>query len=259
MSLYDLDEIINRMRYVVAGDVIEPGDHNTTVDAIKKIRDILSQISVSPAPSISMFDYIIDIYSDRIVITGAGGETTELSSIDELNSWFNNNKGKRIRINTHTAVYSDLILTQNEYWVIGKEIFADIVLTEKNISLYMLAPVYPYVYANYITNVDPSTSQMYDISGLNLFATLANIYIVGDPDMTITDINIFVMASKEIYIYYASGNICAPNVISFHSEASVFKLLYVVSLGRVLLYNVSPVEDSYWFIVSLGDTHTEGL
>jgi hypothetical protein len=255
MSLSDLDEIINRMRYVMTGDVIEADDHNITVDAIKKIREILSQISVAPAPSISVFDYIIDIYSDRIVIAGADGKTTELSSIDELNNWFQNNKGKRIRINTYTVVSNDLIFTQNEYWVMGKEIIANIVLTEKNISLYMLAPL-PYFY---ITNVDPSTGQLYDVSGLNLFATYASIDIEGSPDMTITDINIFVMASESIFIYYVSGNICAPNVISFYSEESVFKRLYVVSLVYMFLSNVSPVEDSFWFIVSLGETYTENI
>jgi hypothetical protein len=263
MSLSDLDEIINRMRYVMTGDVIEPDDHNITVDAIKKIREILSQISVAPAPSIAVFDYIIDIYSDRIVITGSDGKTTEISSIDELNNWFKNNKGKKIRINTHTVVSNDLILTQNEYWVIGKEIIADIVLTEKNISLYMLTPVYPYtnrtVSTNFITNYDPSTGQMYDVSGLNLFATHANIHIEGNYGMPITDINIFVMTSIEIYIYYASGNLYAPNVIFFYSEESVFKLLYVVSLEYMFLDDVSPVENSYWFIMSLGDTYTEDL
>jgi hypothetical protein len=263
MSLSDLDEIINRMRYVKTGDVIEPDDHNITVDAIKKIREILSQISVAPAPSISVFDYIIDIYSDRIVITGSDGKTTELSSIDELNNWFQNNKGKKIRINTHTAVYNNLILTQNEYWVTGKEIIANIVLTEKNISLYMLTPVYPYAYGivstNFITNVDPSTGQMYDVSGLNLFATHANIDIEGSPDMTITDINVFVMMSNGIYARYVSGNLYAPNVITFYSEESVFKFLYVVSLEYMFLVNVSPVRDSFWFIMSLGETYAEGL
>jgi hypothetical protein len=263
MSLSDLDEIINRMRYVMTGDIIEADDHNITVDAIKKIREILSQISVAPAPSIAVFDYIIDIYSDRIVITGADGKTTELSSIDELNNWLQNNKGKRIRINIYTVVSNDLILTQNEYWVIGKEIIAKIVLTEKNISLYMLTPVYPYAYQIappiYITNIDPSTGQMYDVSGLNLFATHASIDIEGSPDMTITDINVFVITSTSVYIYYVSGNVYIPNAIYFESEDSVFEFLYVVSSKYLFLRNVSPIENSFWFIESLGETYTYEL
>jgi len=67
------------------------------------------------------------------------------------------------------------------------------------------------------------------------------------------------MASESIFIYYVSGNICAPNVISFYSEESVFKRLYVVSLVYMFLSNVSPVEDSFWFIVSLGETYTENI
>jgi hypothetical protein len=100
---------------------------------------------------------------------------------------------------------------------------------------------------------------LYDVSGLNLFATHASIDIEGSPDMTITDINIFVMTSESIFIYYVSGNIYAPNVISFHSEESVFKLLYVVSLVYMFLSNVSPVRNSFWSIVSLGDTYTENI
>jgi hypothetical protein len=100
---------------------------------------------------------------------------------------------------------------------------------------------------------------LYDVSGLNLFATHASIDIEGSPDMTITDINIFVMTSESISIYYVSGNIYSPNVISFYSEESVFKLLYVVSLVYMFLSNVSPVEDSFWFIVSLGGTYTGDL
>jgi hypothetical protein len=40
----ELDAILSRIRYVRAGDVIEPDDHNLKVDAIKVIRDILSKM-----------------------------------------------------------------------------------------------------------------------------------------------------------------------------------------------------------------------
>jgi len=40
----ELDAILSKMRYVTSADVIEPDDHNLKVDAIKKIRDILSKM-----------------------------------------------------------------------------------------------------------------------------------------------------------------------------------------------------------------------
>ena len=45
LDLSGLDEIINRLRYVKTGDYVLASDHNDLVDAIKKIREILSGIS----------------------------------------------------------------------------------------------------------------------------------------------------------------------------------------------------------------------
>jgi hypothetical protein len=39
-----LDSIIAMIRYVRSGDIIQPEDHNYIVDALKKARDILSEI-----------------------------------------------------------------------------------------------------------------------------------------------------------------------------------------------------------------------
>jgi hypothetical protein len=40
----ELDAMLSRIRYVRAGDVVEPDDHNLKVDAIKKVRDILAKM-----------------------------------------------------------------------------------------------------------------------------------------------------------------------------------------------------------------------
>lgn len=39
-----LDSIIAMIRYVRSGDIIQPEDHNYVVDALKKARDVLSEI-----------------------------------------------------------------------------------------------------------------------------------------------------------------------------------------------------------------------
>jgi uncharacterized coiled-coil DUF342 family protein len=39
-----LDSILAMIRYVKIGDIVEPEDHNYMVDALKKARDILSEI-----------------------------------------------------------------------------------------------------------------------------------------------------------------------------------------------------------------------
>jgi hypothetical protein len=61
----DLDAILSRIRYVRAGDVIEPDDHNLKVDAIKKARDILSKMEsyyISQLNAlISQLNYILNV------------------------------------------------------------------------------------------------------------------------------------------------------------------------------------------------------
>jgi len=62
MSLSELDEIIQRLRYVSSGDIIEASDHNNLVDAVKKIREILGTIGAGVSPCIALTTPFADYY-----------------------------------------------------------------------------------------------------------------------------------------------------------------------------------------------------
>jgi len=68
------------------------------------------------APGTPLFDHVVEIYSDKIVVKNPGGSTTTLGTIDELNTWLSNNKGKRIAIYAYANVTSDINLYSGEYW-----------------------------------------------------------------------------------------------------------------------------------------------
>jgi len=71
MSLDELNEIINRLRYVTSGDIIEASDHNNLVDAVRKIREILSFIGgagVANPCGYKLYDFIKNVCSNGDII-----------------------------------------------------------------------------------------------------------------------------------------------------------------------------------------------
>jgi hypothetical protein len=139
-----LDSIISMIRYVKSGDIILPEDHNYVVDALKKARDIVSEMeswctglkeqlddcktkledceknlqairAVLALPSLLLFDYIVEIYPDKIVVTANDGTKTTLSTIAELNDWLKSVRGKRIVVYSYTEVNDEIVLTGNKY------------------------------------------------------------------------------------------------------------------------------------------------
>ena len=47
--VYELDPYLSKIRTVRSGDIIEPEDHNSIVDALKKLREILEKIETAVA------------------------------------------------------------------------------------------------------------------------------------------------------------------------------------------------------------------
>jgi len=160
-------------------------------------------------PTIPFFDYIIDINSNEIVITASDGSKKILGTVDELNNWLNNVRGKKIRINANTVVVDDLYLMQNEYWIFGERIASNIYLREKNITIISFAPLTDYVTGTYVTNYDPDTdSYNIDVSGFKLFAVYADVDIeAGETVTTISDISIHVLSSSTIVLDSVDGDV----------------------------------------------------
>jgi len=160
-----------------------------------------------PAPPIPPFDYIIDIYSNKVVVTDASGNTTELPSISDLNNWLKNITGKRIRINVNVEIYDNLFLTPNEYWVFGEWMHGDIYLTGKNITIVSFTRLGDKSYRGFISNYNPQARGFMDVSGLKLYSVYAELDIHGKADMVLRDVLIYVEQTYESFIEYVVGDV----------------------------------------------------
>ena len=209
-----------------------------------------------PAP-IPIFDYIIDIYVDKVVVTDAYGNTVAtLSTVNDLNNWLRNVKGKKIRINANTVVIDDLYLPQNEYWIFGERIASNIYLREKNITIISFAPLTSYTSGTYVTNYDPDTDGYnIDVSGFKLFAVFADVDIAGSETVTtISDISIHVLSSSTIVLDSVDGDVyLVGNDIRIYN--STLRNAFIFAFSSLSMGNISSGTSSspawgVWCIVS---------
>ena len=202
-----------------------------------------------PTPAISAFDYIIDIYSDKVVITNPDGTTTQLSTIAELNDWLRNITGKRIRINANVEVYSDIYLSPNEYWIFGEWIHGNVYLTGKNITIISFTRLGDYSYGGYLSNYDRQTQSYVDISGLKLFSVYADIFISGSPTMRSTDVTIYVENTTYALIERIVGDIYVRGGIVSVYECTLYNV-YIEANQVSMDYVSSGDYMGSWVVVA---------
>ena len=174
------------------------------------VQTLAKQLPVPPA-----FDYIIDIYSDKIVIIASDGSTTTLNTINDFNSWLKNVRGKKIRINTHVVVTQDLVLTSNEYWVFGDRIDANVYVVEKNITIVSFAPLGNSYEERYVQNSDPITRKAIDASGLRLFAIYADLAIdtpYSLPPSIYEPVTIVLLSTTHSELIGITGDVVAQGI-----------------------------------------------
>jgi hypothetical protein len=165
------------------------------------------QVPVAPPVGVPAFDYVVDIYSDRIVITSPDGATMQLSTIADLNNWLRNITGKRIRINAHVEVYDSIHLSPNEYWIFGEWIHGSIHLCGRNITIVSFTRLGESGYRTYVTNYNPQLNDYVDVSGLKLYSVYADVDIHGKSDMILRDVLIYVEMTHTSFIEYIEGDI----------------------------------------------------
>jgi hypothetical protein len=163
--------------------------------------------TIPPTPTIPVFDYIVDIYSDKVVVTNPDGTTTQLSTIADLNNWLKNITGKKIRINANVEVYNDLILTPNEYWFFGEWIHGSIYLLSGKHTIISFTRLGDKSYRAFVSNYDPTTWNKMDVSGLKLYSVYAELDIHGRSDMVLRDVLIYVEQTYESFIEYVVGDL----------------------------------------------------
>ena len=212
-----------------------------------------------PTPTLTpIFDYIIDIYADRVVITDAYGNTVAtLSTVNDLNNWLSNVRGKKIRINVNTVVTNDLVLTQNEYWVFGEWINANVYILEPNTIIYSWAPMGNGENWVFVSNWDPNIGDYVEAHGLRLYAfTYADIDIEGiEDEFTLQNVVIYVASSSTSYIMYASCDLYINGGYIWVSDA-VLRNAYIVAWEVLYLYSVTGNRGN-WVIISYSTTYIE--
>jgi len=209
---------------------------------------------IPPTPPTPVFDYVIDIYSDKVVITNPDGSTTQLSSISDLNNWLRNIAGKRIRVNANVEVYDDLILTPNEYWIFGEWIHGNIYLLSGKHTIISFTRLGDYLYGMktrkipcYITNYDPQIEDYVDISGSKIYSVYADLGLYGSPDMVLNDITVYILDSFGSYIEYINGDIYIQNCQELNILNSTLRNAYIEA-DFLRLSNVVSRVGGVWFI-----------
>ena len=204
-------------------EILAGGIALVTIVAILQL--LLSRFFARPAPvAMPAYDYVIDIYADKVVITASDGSTTTLGSVAELNDWLRNVKGKKIRINIYVVVTSDLRLTCNEYWVFGEGISANVFVTEQNTTIISFAPLAINCDECFVKNYDPDIKGYVDISGFKLFAVYADLEIVTPyslPPPTYMPVAIVVLSTSQTTLIGTKGDVV---VKGFYFEMDYCKL-----------------------------------
>jgi hypothetical protein len=175
-----------------------------------------------PLPPIPVFDYVIDIYSDKIVITNPDGSTTQLTTISDLNNWLGNVTGRKIRINVNVEVSRDIYLTPNEYWIFGERVSGTIYLLSGKHTIVSFAQL------GEVTNYTWRPTVYYDISGSRLFILYAEyVDITGTSDMMLDDLVIVVYHSYSTSLEYAVNSDLYAQGYFIHSAVSVLRNVYI--------------------------------
>ena len=210
----------------------------------------------APAP-IPIFDYIIDIYADKVVVTDAYGNTVAtLDTVNDLNNWLKNVRGKKIRINVNVVVTNDIELTQNEYWIFGEWINANVYILEPNTTIYSWAPMGNSANYAYVSNWSLNTGDYTEAHGLRFYAfTYADIDIEGIAGVfTLQNVIIYVASTSTSYIEYVNGDLYISGGYIYISD-SVFRNAYIVAWN--VLYLISVTGNGNWLIISYSTSYVE--
>jgi len=160
-----------------------------------------------PIPAIPAFDYVIDIYSDKVVITNPDGTTTQLSTITDLNNWLSNITGRKIRINVNVEIYDRLLLTPNEYWFFGEWIRGGIYLLGGKYTIISFTKLGDYGMGALLINYDPGARTQTDISGSFIYSVYSDAYIAGKSNMILSNVSIYIELTMESYFEYINGDL----------------------------------------------------
>jgi hypothetical protein len=229
---------------------------------LQPLRDP-SKLFIMPPPTpsiqpIPVFDYVIDIYSDKVIVTNPDGSTTQLSTISDLNNWLRNVTGKRIRINANVEVTADVTLTSNEYWIFGNTLQYLWLLSK--ITLYAYAPI------GWLVNCDPSKlsdadrQREYfdacreDISNSIIYIDYGFYVNIAGSQTTLN--NIFIYANNVAYGSFE--NLDGASIVARGSDIDVYtttvKLLILEVFDELWFGDITALDGAVVVMISHGYT-----
>jgi hypothetical protein len=213
--------------------------------------------TIPPTPSIPVFDYIVDIYSDKVVVTNPDGSTTQLSTISDLNSWLRNITGKRIRINANVEVYNDIYLSPNEYWIFGEWIRGKIYLLSGKHTIISFTRLGDLSNRSGIFNYDLQLNEYTDVSGSRIYSVYANLYLQGTDSMILNNILVYLVHASECFITYVRGSVYIINggYISL-TNSTLYDVF--VDADELFLGTIASDGTGTWTLISRYTTYFGG-
>jgi hypothetical protein len=172
----------------------------------KQVQTVTQIIQTTQPQPPQIFDYIINLYTDKIDITGSDGSKTTLNTIDELNKWLTSVTGKNILIWNNGYMSGDFEPTSNRYVVMGLPTRFRTVLKNSDMDIYYFAQHNPEEESttNYMTNYGE-----YQLNNVNIFAIGTPIVISNSSGEYCENIHITAIGSRYLYVRLISGGITA--------------------------------------------------
>jgi hypothetical protein len=188
----------------------------------------------APAP---LFDYVVEIYVDKVVVTSSDGTTTTLSTVADLNNWLKNVRDKRIAVYSYTSVGSPVVLTRNMY-VFAKGWYSYIGLAET---------VVLYFFGDYVERIDNEPEGAYtDISGSQVLIMNAGTVVLQRPAEVnpLKNMTVVCIGCEFVFMNGFSGGVVAlsstvESIVAYSSldvlvADSWLFIVYGTTVGRVL-------------------------
>jgi hypothetical protein len=186
--------------------------------------------TIQPQPP-QVFDYIINLYTDKIEVIGYNNEKTTLNTINELNKWLTSVTGKNILIWNNGYMSGDFEPTSNRYVVMGLPTRFRTVLKNSDMDLYYLVHGLPEDHDDYsITNFGD-----YYFSNVNIFAIGQPIIIDSPSDEHLENIHITAIGSRYFYVKLISGGVTAiASHADIYDSALVDGLMLTAGTAEIL-------------------------
>jgi hypothetical protein len=198
----------------------------------KQVQTVTQIIQTTQPQPPQIFDYIINLYTDKIDITGSDGSKTTLNTIDELNKWLTSVTGKNILIWNNGYMSGDFEPTSNRYVVMGLPTRFRTVLKNSDMDIYYFAQHNPEEESttNYMTNYGE-----YQLNNVNIFAIGQPIIIDSPSDEHLENIHITAIGSRYFYVKLISGGVTAiASHADIYDSALVDGLMLTAGTAEIL-------------------------